>query len=277
MGAVMRKLVCVLLVLLGTGLLAGGAWAQEVGGSFAMTPAGSLQLGVRADWVFEQKMKDTAMTTNLGNQELLFSESDRLTGVKVDGDLYLAATGTYGLTDWLNLFAEVGLVDGGKLKMDSAEAKLGANFFWALGAKARVFESKDGRGLMLSARYLRYDNRELKDWRINGSSPDDLYGYSTDDQADYWQVDAAALVYWKLGRVTPYVGAAYTYCELRYDGKWSNSTNGATVTYDAKFRIKDQYLALAGLEVALGGSLSLNLQGAFGGRSEVGLGLSYRF
>lgn len=275
----MKKLFCMLLVLMGAALAVGtpGAMAQELGGSFVMTPAGSVSLGIRADWVSQQKFKDTDLKATLSNQGVSFSETGRLVGLKVENDYYMALNGTYGVTEWLNVFAQVGLVNGGTLKMDGAEAKLGSNMFWALGAKVRPFENKNGLGMMLTARYMRYDDRELKDWKINGTGPADKYGYSTDDNAKYWQMDLAALVYWKMGKVTPYIGGAYTYSEMQYNGKWNNAANGATVTYDAKFKQKDEYLALAGLDIMLGYNLVLNLHGAFGGRTEVGLGLNYNF
>jgi hypothetical protein len=275
----MKKLVCMLLILMGVSLagVLPQAGAQELGGSFAMTPAGSLSLGLRADWVSQQKIKDTDLKATLSNQGTSFSDTGRLTGLKIENDYYVAANGSYGVADWLNVFAQVGMVNGGTLKMDGAEAKLGSNLFWALGAKVRPFESKNGLGLMITARYMRYDDREVKDWKIEGTGPADKYGYSTDDSAKYWQMDAAALLYWKMGKVTPYIGGAYTYSELQYDGKWSNSSNGATVTYDAKFKPKDEYLALLGMDIMLGESFILNLHGAFGGRTEVGLGLNYNF
>lgn len=276
----MKKLFYLLLVLMGAALAGGGlpqAEAQELGGSFAMTPAGSLSLGLRADWVSQQKLKDTDLKATLSNQGVSFSDTGRLTGLKIENDYYVAANGAYGVTDWLNIFAQVGVVNGGTLKMDGAEAKLGSNLFWALGVKARPFENKNGLGLMITARYMRYDDREVKDWKIGGTGPADKYGYGTDDNAKYWQMDAAAILYWKMGKVTPYIGGAYTYSELQYDGKWNNASNGATVTYDAKFKPKDEYLALAGLDIALGYDLVLNLQGAFGSRTEVGLGLHYNF
>jgi len=279
-GAAMKKKILVVLILamaFSTAGMLATAGAQELGGSFAMTPAGKIGLGLRADWMARQKLKDTGMKVTLSNQEVSFHETGRLTGLKLEKDYYISATGTYGVTDWLNIFAQAGLVDGGELKMDGAEAKLGSNLFWAVGAKVRPFESKNGLGLIISARYMRYDDREVKDWKINGTGPSDLYGYSTDDEAKYWQVDAGATVYWKMGKVIPYVGAAYTYSELQYDGTWRNSANGAAVYYDAKFKNKDQYLALAGVDIILGRDFRLNLHGAFGGRTQVGAGLSYDF
>ncbi len=276
----MKKLFGMLLVLLIAGL-AGvnlpAADAQELGGAFAMTPAGSFSLGLRADWVSQQKFKDTDLKATLSNQGVSFSDTGRLTGLKIENDYYLSLNGSYGVTKWLNFFAQVGLVDGGSLKMDGAEAKLGSNLFWALGAKIRPFETDKGLGMLITARYMRYDDREVKDWKIGGTGPADLYGYSTDDNAKYWQADVAALFYWKLGKVTPYVGGAYTYSELQYDGTWRNASNGASVSYDAKFKPKDEYLLLAGLDIELGVDWALNLHGAFGARTEVGVGISYNF
>ncbi len=276
----MKKLVWMLLVLTSVGLGWGDCrvtGAQELGGHFAMTPAGDLSLGLRADWVSQQKLKDTDLKATLSNQGTSFSDTGQLTGLKIENDYYLSANATYGVAEWLNVFAQVGLVDGGTLKMDGAEAKLGSNLFWALGLKVRPFEAENGLGLMLTARYMRYDDREVKDWKIGGTGPADKYGYSTDDNAKYWQVDAAALVYWKLGTVTPYLGGAYTASELQYDGKWRNASNGATVTYEATFKPKTEYLVLAGLDFMFGQNMILNLQGVFGGRTEVGLGFSYNF
>jgi hypothetical protein len=276
----MKKLLYMLLIVTCFGLGWANcqvAGAQETGGFFSMTPDGDLSLGLRADWVAQQDIKDTDLKATLSNQGTSFSDSGRLTGLKVDNDYYISLNGSYGVTEWLTVFAQIGLVDGGTLKMDGAEAKLGSNFFWAAGVKLRPFETDQGLGLMITARYMRYDDRELKDWKIGGTGPADLYGYSTDDNTDYWQVDAAAILYWKAGKVTPYLGGGYTTSELKYNGRWNNPTNGATVTYDATFKPKNEYLVLAGLDFMLTPAIVLNLQGVFGGRTEVGVGINYNF
>jgi len=252
------------------------AGAGSLGGLGQLPGKGKFILGLQATWMAHTRGDDANLKSTLSNQGQSWPETSRIGKVKLDDDAYAMATLSYGLLDDLGLSLGAGVARGGVLTMDNSDAKLLSNFVWSLGAKYRLVE-KGGVGIMLSARYLRYDDRKVADWRIDGQSSGDRMGYATSDSVDFYQVDGAASLYWKLGRCTPYLGAGFTYWEMSYQGKWNNPTNGAVIDYDATMRSRDWFTALAGLQLDLDYGLKLNLDGVFLGHTEVSLSLNYPF
>jgi len=88
-------------------------------------------------------------------------------GADFKNDKYYMATVTYGIIDQINVFAKLGMVDGGKWldyqAGNSWKGDLDSNFVWAIGAKGKVYEFGNGPGFGLAAQYMRYDNRKVKD------------------------------------------------------------------------------------------------------------------
>jgi opacity protein-like surface antigen len=273
----MRKLQIVLLFSLLILLAAASAWAGSLGQPAGLVPAKKWTLSLSGEYFFEQKFKDydLSRSTSAG-----VSDTERKSAKFKEDQTYLA-TLTWGATDWLNLFAQAGWVRGGKWIDDDLatgqqwEAKLKDKFAWGAGLKAKVWEPKPGWQLVLTGRYFRYDDRKVDDWQNTTQGfPASRY-WNTDDKLDYWQVDLNAVMFFKLGQVTPFVGAGWSYAEGDFSGRWSAA--GAYVDYDSKFKLKDELSALAGLTWEISPQWSISLQGAFVSRTAVTLGLTWTF
>ena len=195
-----RGLVLFGLILFGVNSVAS---AQELGNPARLIPAKQFSVGVQGTWIFDQ---------DFGDYDLGWTNSDGSAGTTrksttFENDQCYMATITYGLIDRVNLFARLGVVNGGEFKESSPgnewKASLGTNFVWAIGAKGKVYELKNGIGFGVSAQYLRYDDRTLDSWKdVTDGITAEQDGWSTDDNVDYWQVDAIATVYWTIDRFT---------------------------------------------------------------------------
>lgn len=112
-------------------------------------------------------------------------------GADFENDQYYMATFTYGIIDRINVFAKVGMVDGGNWYDYEAgsnwKGDLESNLVWAVGAKGKLYEFQNGLGFGLAAQYLRYDNRKVKNWsnQETGESASQL-GWATDDKLNFW-------------------------------------------------------------------------------------------
>ena len=258
----------------------GISFAQELGNSAMLIPKGKFEAGFQGTWVFKQSFDDY----NLG-----WKGSDGISGstrksAEFEDDQFYLATLTYGLIDRLNLFAKLGLVDGGEYKESSPDnaseswkASLDANFVWAIGAKGKIYEMQNGIGFLASVQYLRYDNRTVECWEsIDTGLPAEDDGTTTDDEMDYWQIDAVATVYWKIERFMPYAGAGFSYSEAKEKGRWTQS-DGSWEDYDASFNNENKFSALVGIDVDLVKNFKVNIQGTFVSRTALTLGISYAF
>ena len=193
------------------------------------------------------------------------------------------ATITYGLFDRLNVFARLGLADGGDWldyqPGNNWKAKLDSNFVWALGAKFDAIKLNNGFGMIMGAQYLRYDNRKVSDWKSEetGQSAGQL-GWNTNDSIDYWQADFVLTAQWTFGAFTPYVGAGYSWYKVNHNGDWTNSDSRiGWIKYDSSFENSNPFSGLVGFDVDLGDHFKINAQGTFVSRTAVSLGLSYCF
>ncbi len=261
--------------------LLGWAPAARAGGALGFLEPGGWSLGAGVDYVyrlhFDQYDLNRRFAGAGGDQERKEAEFQE--------DVFTMATLAYGLSPRLNLMARVGLVDGGKwldksLDRDEQwEGKLGRVLAWALGVRFRPWrQAPGGPGLLLTAWYLRYDHRPVKEWRNrNRGYPADDY-WNTDDRIDYWQLDLEAVAYWPLGPAVPYAGVGYTRFRLEQEGSWRARQQGLLdVDYDSSLQGRENLTLLAGLELDLGGRLFMDLRGLFLARTQVSLGLAYRF
>lgn len=255
-------------------------WGQSLADPAAMTPKGQFALGLDVSYLFEQKTADFDLRSDDSNGDSGYSTNS---GKIKNDQCYLLSLG-YGVTDWLNVFAQAGVVNGGKLietnryYPEDWEIKLRSQFVWGVGAKARAFQLDNGLALGLAARYLRYDNRKMVDWRDNVTGRSADQNWSTDEELDYWQADLAATLSMPFGPVTPYVGLGYSYFEAKESGRWTSKSDPSYyANYDAKMKSDNELLALCGLDVALGHGLSLYAQAEFVARTTVGLGLNWSF
>jgi outer membrane protein W len=193
------------------------------------------------------------------------------------------ATITYGLFDRLNVFARLGLADGGKWldyqPGNNWKGELESNFVWAVGAKFAAIQLDNGFGMNLAGQYLRYDDRSVEDWRSEetGQSASQL-GWNTDDNIDYWQADFVLTAQWAFGAFTPYVGAGYSYYNVNYKGQWTHQDPRiGWIKYDSTFENDQNFSGLVGFDVDLGEHFKINAQGTFISRTAVSLGLSWTF
>lgn len=278
----MKKLL--LLLMAGLTMVATPALAGDLGNPAQLLGQGHSNFGVSGDYLIVQRFKDLAV-------ERRFSDDGTSFGYKsaqMKEQSKFMATATYGVRDWLNVFGRFGVVTGGKyvdhdLKTGSEwQARFQNQFVWAAGAKAKVWERPGGGpGLLLTAQYLRYDDRKVKEWKNTG----DGAGYNAQTFYDieekinyYWQTDLVATAYWTCGKFTPYVGGGISYNEGRFTGQWiTKGANPVRIDYDASLRSNDIVTALLGLDMNLGHNLLLNMQADFMARNEISMGLSYNF
>lgn len=257
----------------------GAAWAQELGNPAMLIKQGEFDVGFQWNWMFKQGFEDYDLKRT-------YSDGSRNTerkGTDFENDKTYMATVTYGIIDRINVFARLGMVDGGSWldyqPGNNWKGDLESNFVWAIGAKGKVYEFENGLGFGLAAQYMRYDNRKVKNWHSldTGETAADL-GWSTSDDFDYWQFDIIANAYWSFGAFKPYVGAGYTYSHVSFSGKWTNSNPFyGWIDYDASLSNENKFTALVGLDVDLGMNFKANIQGTFVSSTALTLGVSYCF
>ncbi len=273
----MQKVLIMVVSLL---LLAGNVcFAGDLGNPATLINGGQFDVGFQWTSRFKQSFEDYDLQRSYSDG---YRDSERK-GADFEDDQYYMATFTYGIIDQINVFAKLGVVDGGKWKDYEAgnnwKGDLDSNFVWAVGAKGKLYEFDNGLGFHLAAQYLRYDNREVSNWRSEetGESASQL-GWSTNDKLDYWQLDILANAYWKIGDFTPYVGAGYTYYDVDFSGKWNpGDPLYGSVDYSASFSNENSFTGLVGLDLDLPMGFKANLQGTFVSSTALIIGISYCF
>lgn len=261
-------------------MLTGGmAFAQQLGNPDMLIEQGQFDVGFQWSYVFRQGFEDYDL-------KRAYSDGYRDTvkkGADFENDQYYMTTFTYGVNDQINVFAKLGMVDGGKWldyePGNNWKGNLESNFVWAVGARGKIYQCDNGIGFGLAVQYLRYDNRKVKDWRCTdtGETAAEL-GWTADDKLDYWQLDVMADACWTIGAFTPYVGMGYTCYDVNFSGKWTYDISySGWVNYDASFSNKKKFTALVGLDVDLGTNFKANVQGAFVSGTALTMGISYCF
>ncbi|MBC8420933.1 MAG: hypothetical protein ISR62_07845 [Desulfobacteraceae bacterium] len=259
--------------------IAGAVSAQELGNPAKLIKKGQIDVGLQGTLIIKQSFADYELKRTYSNGTHNSSQK----GADFEDDGFYMATITYGIIDQINIFARLGLADGGKWidkqPGNAWKGNLESQFVWAVGAKGKAFELDNGFGMEIGAQYLRYDKREVKDWRNQetGETAGQL-GWNTNDTFDYWQVDGVVNAYWTIGAFTPYVGAGYSYSHVNFSGRWTNQNpDYGWVGYDSSSHNEDRFSALIGLDLDLGDHFKVNLQGTFVSRTAVTLGISYCF
>ena len=259
-------------------LWAGGAWADMTYDPSAMPRQGQFEVGVQGACVLSQDFKDLDATVSRGAASYSVAVKD----TKITNDQSYMASVAYGVNDRFSLYAKLGVKDGGEFKFSNWDAdsstwwsnkfKLKSVLAWALGAKARLFESPEGLGALLAAQYQRYDGRKTGDMESQG------HGVSLNDfKADYWQADVTASLYKKVGPLTPYVGLGYEHAELSIAGHANLGTSYANHIDFGDMKNQDSLNAFVGLGFRAANNLSLTLQGNFIAHNAVALGVSWAF
>lgn len=259
-------------------LRGGGARADMTCDPGILPRQGQFQVGLQGAWIFLQDFEDVKARITRGEENYLVETKD----IKIEDDRSFMAGLAYGVNDRFSVYAELGLKNGGRFHFSDWETESGtwwsnefnlkSVFAWGLGAKLRVFESREGLGLVLAARYQRYDDRKTGDMEYPGP------GVSYNDfKADYWQADVAAVVYRKLGPVIPYVGLGYEYAELTIAGRANLGTPYADYIDFGGMNSEDSLNAVVGLGWRPAGACGVTLQGDFITRTAVALGIHYTF
>jgi len=261
-------------------LYSGGvALAQELGNPATLIQQGQFDMGFQWSRKFKQAFEDYELKRSYSDG---YQDTSRK-GADFENDTYYMVAATYGITDQINVFAGLGLVDGGNW-MDyqpgnNWKADMESNFVWAIGVKGKVYEFDNGLGFNLAAQYMRYDNRKVKNWRCTetGETAGDL-GWSTNGKLDYWQLDVTAKAYWTIGAFTPYIGAGYVYYKVDFNDKWTlRNVSNAWIHYNDSFSNENNFTALAGMDIDLGMNFKANIQGTFMSSTALTVGISYRF
>jgi len=273
----MKRVLCLLVVAF---VLSGAtALAAEPGNPAMLIRQGQFDVGFQWTSMFKQGFEDYDLkrTYSDGYRDSQKKSAD------FENDQYYVATVTYGVIDQINVFARLGMVDGGKWldyePGNNWKGDLESNFVWAVGAKGNIYEFDNGLGFGLAAQYMRYDNRKVNNWRSleTGETAREL-GWATDDDFDYWQLDVMANAYWSIGPFTPYVGAGYTYYDVSFSGKWTHEIPYyGWINYDASFSNENRFTALVGLDMDLGMNFKANIQGTFVSSTALTIGISYCF
>ena len=131
-------------------LLANGTLAAELGNPAQLTKKGQFDVGFQWTSAFNQGFEDYDLhrAYSDGATDTARKEAD------FENDQYYAATVIYGILDQLNVFAILGMVDGGKwLDYESGnvwKGNLDSQFVWSVGAKGRVYEFGNGLGFGLA-------------------------------------------------------------------------------------------------------------------------------
>jgi len=261
-------------------MFSGGAvFAQMLGNPAKLIAKGQIDVGFEGTVYIKQTFSDYRLDRSYANGT---SDSSRV-GADFENDAFYMATVTYGVLDRLNVFARLGLADGGDWldyqPGNNWKGKLESNFVWALGAKFDALKLDNGFGVVMGAQYLRYDDRKVKDWQSQetGQSASQL-GWNTNDTIDYWQADFVLSTHWTIGAFTPYVGAGYSWSKVNYEGEWTNQDSRiGWIKYGSSFENDHKFSGLVGLDVDLGDHFKINAQGTFVSRTAVSLGLSYCF
>jgi hypothetical protein len=261
-------------------IFAGGvAFAQELGNPAKLIEKGEIDVGFEGVLYTKQSFSDYRLNRTYSNR----APDTSKVGADFENDAFYMATITYGVLDRLNVFARLGLADGGDWldyqPGNNWKGKLESNFVWALGAKFDALKLDNGFGVVMGAQYLRYDDRKVKDWssQETGQSAGQL-GWNTNDTIDYWQADFVLSTHWTIGAFTPYVGAGYSWSKVSYKGEWTHQDpRFGWIKYDSSFENSNKFSGLVGFDVALGDHFKVNVQGTFISRTAVGLGLSYCF
>lgn len=273
----MKRLV-VLATAVWLSLGAGVAWAGMACAPGTMPRQGQFKVGVQGAWIFAQDFKDLDAKVSRGATSYSVAAKD----LKITDDRSFMASIAYGVSNRFGIYAKLGVTDGGQFKFSNWDAdsgtwwsnnfRLKSVFVWALGAKARVFESPEGLGVLLAAQYQRYDDRKTGDMASQG------HGISLNDfQADFWQADVAASLYKKLGPLTCYAGLGYEHLELSMAGRANLGTSYANHIDFGDMENRDCLNAFVGLGWRVASNFYLTLQGDFMAHNAVTVGAGWAF
>lgn len=258
------------LVLAGSTSIAG-----QIGNPANLVIKGKIEIGIEATHVFKQTLDDVTVDRVFSDGTVTtYTEND----TAFEDDTFGMAVVTYGFTDRFNVFAKLGKLGGGSWVYPDWEADLSSCFVWALGAKGTVFDLAGGWEIGMGLQYLRYDNRDVENWRqrSTGTTAQAL-GWNSQDEIDYWQLDIVTAISRKMGMLTPWTGVGCTYGRTHVTGRWSEISGSLSYTDDGSFSNEKWFTGLVGIDLDLGRDVTVSVQGKFISCTTLGLGINYTF
>jgi hypothetical protein len=232
-------------------------------------------LGLEFAYLFEIQYDDTtADATRHFNDGSTQDYQYAVTNLTLKEDQYYFLTLNYGLLDRLSLFVKAGVVTGGKKTSGSNPDRyynMDTNFTWALGGKFKLLESENGGSLVLSAQYLRYDNRgQERAW---------VSAWNTNYELDQWRIDAQLVGAWQFGSFTPYAGVKYSHVNLNLSGTSAGTSGGVYRVTHSEYTSNNEikWGMLAGLAWDITPTWRLVGQGDFIVDTTASLSLVYQF
>ena len=261
-----------MLLLLFTGV---AARAADIVDPTSLACAGQFKLSMEVSYQAGIKFADTTADASRSLSDgsgLVYQYA--VTDLALKRDQYYFLALNYGAMDRLDLFVKAGVVRGGEKTSGSDSGNyydLREAFAWAVGGKLRLLEAANGMSLTLAGQYLRFDARkQAPSWEIM---------QERDFKMDHWRADLDLVGAWRLGCLTPYLGAKYSYSEAKIYGDVTSVRSGLTqVTYsEYTARNATNWGAVAGLAWDINSAFRLNLQGDFLDDLTTSLSLAYSF
>lgn len=263
-------------------LLVFGSLAAAAGDPALLVDKGKLSIGLRATYLDEMELEDHDLKRTPSEGAAVVERK----GASFNSDNIFLADITYGVADWLNLSASLGLATDGewrstdKASGDLWKSKMDSVFVWGLGAKARLYKADNGITILAEAKYLRYDDRKISDWKNTTANYSAEEYWNIDDSLDYWQLDMMITGSWNLGDFTPYLGLGYSYGEADFSGNWRSHQYPAqpiTYAYESNMKLKNNFKALLGCQLKIIDGFNLLAEASFFSQTAFSLGLSWEF
>lgn len=256
----------------------GVAFTQQLGNPISQIEKGVFELGLKGTFVYKKRFEDFTVD-RVFSDGTSTAQSEKST--VFEDDIFSMLTLTYGLTNHINLFVTSGVASGASWLFDRIdpvwEAELKSCFVWGGGVQGTIFQIGDGWKIGLGVQYLRYDNRDVHNWKEidSGQTAEDL-GWKTHDEIDYWEMDVVASIYRDMGRFTPYIGVVYDYSHIHVTGNWAHSASSTSYEDDASFTNENKVGIWVGFDMGIGENFIASIQGTFLSSKSVTLGVSYK-
>jgi outer membrane protein W len=256
----------------------GVAFSQQLGNPTSQIKKGVFKLGLQGTVVYKKRFENFTVNRVFADGTST-TQSEKST--VFEDDIFSMLTVTYGLTDRINLFVTSGVASGGSWLFDGVdpvwEAELKSCFVWGGGVQGTIFQIGDGWRIGLGVQYLRYDDRDVHNWKEMGTGQraEDL-GWKTHDEIDYWQMEVVASLYRNMGSFTPYIGVGYDYSHIHVTGNWAHSSSSTSYEDDASFSNDNKVGVWVGFDMGIGENFTASLQGTFVSSTAVTLGVGYK-
>ena len=248
-----------MLVFLMSALVVGSAQAESSRQSIG---AGKFALDVSyEDYDFDVRMtSSTSETPSTWNQTY---------GAPVKRDVWMLRA-SYGVLDQMDVFAGIGYADdtwNAIKKSDGSKytEQRGKDYIWELGIKGTAARFMDNK--MYVAYLAKYSYLKTGEDSYSGPPSPTVY------KAVWKQYDADVEVGYDSGvfGMTPYAGVKYFHAKVE-------QTMNTTIThYTNRYENDDELAYFVGINQKVNNELNLTLEGIWGGKEGVKLGMQYKF